>query len=247
MAVMPFLPMACIDSIWHPTEEPTPEEEDCPSKQPLCRLELYPNSDGTELDLEVRAEDSGRNAGITRIELYEHDRLIAVYSDPTGENQQPTLTSFTSQTEDGFYRRLGRIYYSAKCIDNDGNEALADGNHMFNPPLIPDLFYDLEVQYFLIQGPEIPVSNEDVVFAFLLKNNGTIDIKADYQLEFGDGEILEDVVSLPAGEGKIIMRKHQYTSSGEYCASMIVDPYNLIREMTPGGINNCKTLELEVF
>lgn len=104
---------------------------------------------------------------------------------------------------------------------------------------------DIEVQYFLKQGPAHPEYGEDVVLAFLIRNNGTIHQNIRYILDFGDGIMLDEQVGLNPGESQIIMRKHQYNSPGQYNPRITTDPYDVIEEVDE--TNNERDISLVVL
>jgi len=249
MVALPFLPMACADEDKRCSDEPGIEIPEH-SQEPICEL-IIDEIVQYDIDIFVTGTDYGKKAEIVAVRLLEgfgpfEDGFYKLAAENTNHGNPVSLVHPFSQMEDGFYRRIGRIYFRAECEDKDGNVAVAEDSYMFQPPLIDEPFPDLEVKYFLIQGPDDLVSGGDVVLAAMFKNNGVINVRADYRFDFGDGYCLDDVVDLPAGLGQIVMRKHQYLSSGEYCATASIDRCNLIKEKTPGNANNCKSLLIEI-
>lgn len=107
---------------------------------------------------------------------------------------------------------------------------------------------DLIVKYFLKQAPPDPIYvGDEIVLVFRIENIGNSSTQnINWRLDWGDTYSTTGVISqLDVGQGQIIARKHNYTTSGVYYPAVIVDPYDTIAEQNES--NNEKVMTLNIL
>lgn len=200
-----------------------------PKNKPYCHLDVSSTAVDTTAQISVLASDSGDNSGISWIKLYENGILLK-------EKNCGNVNTGTLEHE--AIRLAGEFEYQALCKDRDENEVWSNKESIVYDG--PKGDSDLEITYFVIQGQE----ENRVVLAMLLRNKGETDLRTDFSIDFGDGDIPEEEIILKSGQEQIIMRDHYY-SSGSYTAVAMVDIYDQISETDES--NNQKELSIYIF
>ena len=114
--------------------------------------------------------------------------------------------------------------------------------------VIADAKPDLFIKKLIIQYPKQPEANKDVIFAFVIKNQGTTGTENNvfWKIDTGDENSKTSTTPTEIGEGeeKTVFTKYKYATSEEYTIKVTVDPGNVIGELEEG--NNEKTLNVIV-
>lgn len=135
-------------------------------------------------------------------------------------------------------------------VVNDGNEHTYTNTEVdyITVKAVTPLKPDLNLKHFYIQYPRsspIPQDSKTVI-AFLVENSGEANAtNVEWSIDFGDNLTVNGIIpQIEAGKATVMAQKYIYADAGNYTATAIVDPSDLIAELNEG--NNQRTLGVNV-